>query len=194
MKSTGIQWGISLVVGLAVVQGFAQEAGGVTKAGPTASKAESALAGGNWKTTLGGNVSSTSYEDSDTTSDMATLSGSIGYFFAEGLEMGLSLQMSATTQDETDISTTQFDGYFKYYLVSEADLVPYFGDNMGVLAVSVPDGSGESETTGTASLGMNVGCEFMMTENASFFVDLGVKADSENTSTMTVSYGFSFYF
>jgi len=189
-----MQWGMALVVGLAVVQGFAQEAGGVAKAGPTASKAESALAGGNWKTTLGGNFSSTSYEDSDTTSDMATLSGSIGYFFAEGLEIGLSLQMSATTQDETDISTTQFDGYFKYYLVSDADLVPYFGVNMGVLAVSVPDGNGESETSGTASMGMNVGCEFMMTENASFFIDLGVKADSENTSTTTMSYGFSFYF
>lgn len=198
MKSTGLCCALTLLVGIAALQGRAQEESApemdVKPAPKAGSKAESALAGGSWKTTLGGSVSSTSYADSDTTSDMVTLSGSIGYFFVEGLETGLSLQMTGTTQDETDVSTTQFDTYMKLYILNESDVVPYLGANLGVMAISVPDGQGENETTGSMSLGVNVGCEFMMTDASSVFVDLGLRADSEETSMTTVSYGLSFYF
>lgn len=198
MKSAGLCCTLSLLVGIAASQGKAQEEAApemdAKPAPQAASKAESALASGSWKMTLGGSVSSTSYADSDTTSDMVTLSGSIGYFFVEGLETGLSLQMTGTTQDETDVSTTQFDTYMKLYILNESDVVPYLGANLGVMAISVPDGQGENETTGSMSLGVNVGCEFMMTDASSVFVDLGLRADSEETSTTTVSYGLSFYF
>ncbi len=127
----------------------------------------------------------------------AMLTSSVGYFFADAIEIGGEVIGSSSWGDGATMAVFSFRGTLNYYFIGESALVPYVGLHGGFQTNAVSF-AGQGLVSVLGAMGGKCGLNIFLGESSnSVYVELdfeGTMGASASHATTTLRAGTAFYF